>query len=177
MSVEDLRTAFRASKCHYLAVPDVLSANATAKLRADVDAVPFTMFDEPDRGHYEINADLVIPSVFDELRALAEQVVERPLALARARWQRLRHRDFMLMKGDAKDRLATPHVEVTLDLSAAATAGAELVYTDGYESWVVLQEPGSVAIVEREPWLYRYDRYLNIAVADKVVHRLRLTLT
>ena len=113
----------------------------------------------------------------DELRALAEQVVERPLALERAVWQRLRHRDYMLMKGDAKSRFAAPNIEVTLDFSTAATEGAELVYTDGYESWVVIQDPGSVAIVEREPWLYRYDRYLNMAVGDKVVHRLRLTLT
>lgn len=177
MNVEELRTAFRATRCHYLMVPGCFADTAAAKLRENVDALPFTVFDVPDRGHYETNADLAIPGVFDELRALAEQVVERPLAVERAIWQRLRHRDYMVMKGDAKDRFAAPNIEVTLDFSAAATEGAELVYTDGYESWVVIQEPGSVAIVEREPWLYRYDRYLNLAVGDKVVHRLRLTLT
>ncbi len=177
MNFDELRTAFRAQRCNYVIVPGYLADAAAAKLREDLARAAFTVFDVPDRGHYEINGDLAIPAVFDELRALAEQVVERPLALERVRWQRLRHRDYMLMKGDAKERLPTANVEVTLDFSAAATDGAELVYTDGYESWVVLQEPGSVAIALREPWLYRYDRYLNIAVGDKVVHRLRLTLT
>ena len=177
MTVDELRTTFRATRCHYLVVPGVFAGTAAAKLRADVDALPFEVFDVPDRGHYETTADVTIAAVFDELRALAEQVIERPLAVTRARWQRLRHRDYMLMKGDAKDRFDGPNIEVTLDFSSAATGGAELVYTDGYESWVVIQEPGSVAIVEREPWLYRYDRYLNLAVGDKVVHRLRLTLT
>ncbi|MEO7097288.1 MAG: hypothetical protein ABI175_28765, partial [Polyangiales bacterium] len=174
MSVDEMRTAFRAIRCHYLAVPGVFAEPAARKLRADVDAAPFIVFDEPDRGRYEATSDLAIPSVFDELRALAEQIVERTLKLERAVWQRLRHRDYLLMKGDAKSRLATANVEVTLDFSAAATAQAELVYTDGHESWVVLQDPGSVTVVEREPWLYRYDRYLNTAVGDKVVHRLRL---
>jgi hypothetical protein len=175
MNLDELRTAFRAERCHYVTVPGVLVD--TTKLREEIDRAPFTIFDEPDRGRYEITDDIAVPAMFDELRGLAEQLVERPLTLHRAVWQRLRHRDYMLIKGDAADRLAAPHVELTLDLSAAATGGAELVYTDGLESWGVAQEPGSVTIVEREPWLFRYDRYLDIAVGDKLVHRLRLILT
>jgi len=41
----------------------------------------------------------------------------------------------------------------------------------------VPQVPGAIAIVEREPWLYRYARYLNLGVGDAVVDRLRLSLS
>ena len=177
MNLDELRCVFRATRCHHVMVPGALVDTATAKLREDIDRAAFSQFDEPDRGRYELATGIEVPAVVDELRALAEHVVERPLSLQRAMWLRLRHRDYLLIKGDAKERLAVTHVEVTLDFSAAATGGAELVYTDGVETWPVLQEPGSVTIALREPWLFRYDRYLNSAVGDKLVHRLRLILT
>ena len=65
---------------------------------------------------------------------------------------------------------------MTLDLSAHATEQAETVYTDGVQSWPISQLPGSVAVVERDAWLYRYDRYLDHRIGDRTVYRLRLAL-
>lgn len=176
MNLDELRGAFRDHRCHHVMVPAAVAETVLVKLRDDVARAAFGVFDEPDRGRYERATELAIPAVFDEVRAIAEQLVERPLAVERTVWQRLRHRDYLLIKGDARERMETAHVEVTLDFSAAATGQAEMIYTDGFESWPVNQEPGSVTIVAREPWLFRYDRYLTAAVGDKVVHRLRMLL-
>lgn len=173
-----LRAQFADARCHHVMVPGFLADPAAAPLREQVNAAGFASYDEPDRGRYERNHELAIPALFDDLRAITEKLVQRPLRLDHARWLRLRHRDYQLIKDDARDRpIAATHLEVTLDFSALATGQAEVVYTDGHESWVVPQLPGSLSIVEREPWLFRYARYLNVEVADTVVHRLRLLLS
>ncbi len=174
--MNELRADFRGERCHHVLVPDVVDDAASASIREEVDAVELTQFAEPTRGHFELEEALVLPALFDELRTLAEEVVERPLRLARARWLRLRHRDYQLIQGDDRE-LAAAHVEVILDSSAVATGQADIVYTDGYESWVVPQQPRAAAIVAREPWLCRYQRYLNVALGDAILHRLRLSLS
>lgn len=176
MTLEEVRELFRAARCHHVLLPGVLGPEAAGTLRTELAGRALARFDEPDRGRYEFADEPARLPIIDEMRALAEQVVERPLEIARATWLRLSHRDYLLLKGDAGTRLPTAHMEVTLDFSAAATGSAELVYTDGYESWPVFPEPGSVAIVRREPWVFRYDRYLPHTVGDHVVHRLRLLL-
>jgi len=178
MSYDELRPQFAEGRCHHVVAAGFLAEPAAALLRAQVSAAGLTLHDEPDRGHYELNRELAIPSLFEDLRAIAEELVQRPLRLERACWLRLRHRDYQLIKDDARDRpIADTHLELTLDHSALATGQAELVYTDGQESWVVPQVPGAIAIVEREPWLFRYARYLNVGVGDAVVDRLRLSLS
>ncbi len=177
MSVEVLRAMFSATRCRHVLVPEVFPAEAAASLREELGRIELAVFDEPDRGRYELATEPEVPSLFEDMRGLAEQVLERPLAVARATWLRLRHRDYLLLKGDAGTRLGTEHVELTLDFSAEATGHGEMIYTDGYESWPVPQEPGSVTIALREPWVFRYDRYLPHLVGDKLVHRLRLLLT
>jgi hypothetical protein len=153
-------------------------AEHAPELRAQVDAARFTVFDQPDRGRYEVNRDLAIPGLFDELRAIGEHVTGRSLRCADARWIRMRHRDYQLIKDDAEDRpIRAAHVEITFDLSLQITGAAEIVYTDGHESWVVPQVPSAVSVVAREPWLFRYQRYLNVELANAVVHRLRLSLS
>jgi hypothetical protein len=67
-------------------------------------------------------------------------------------------------------------VELLYDFSPAMLGTGEVIYTDGHESWFVPQIPGVIALVEREAWLYRHARYLDHAVGDAVVYRLRLTL-
>lgn len=178
MSFEEFRAQFADGRCHHVVVGGFLDDEAAAVLRAQVDAAPFAPYDQPDRGRYEHNRDLGIPTLFDDLRAIAEQLVERPLRVEHVRWLRLRHRDYQLIKDDARDRpVATAHLELTLDFSALTTGQAEVIYTDGMESWVVPQLPGAIAIVQREPWLFRYARYLTAGVGDAVVHRLCLSLS
>jgi len=177
VTLDALRAQFRDGRCHHVVMPGVLAPEAAARLRDEVDSAGFAAFDEPDRGHYEHNGALAVPWLLDELRGLAEQLADAPLRADRADWRRLRHRDYQLIKGDARDRPVTgAYLEVTLDFSERATGQAEVVYSDGRDSWVVPQLPGSVAVVAREPWLFRYQRYLNGAVGDAVVHRLHLAL-
>lgn len=177
MSVDELRTAFRAAALHHVVIPEVLTPPRRAALRAELDGAGFVAFDEPDRGRGEVNRAFVAPALFDELRAVAEAIVERPLGPASPRWLRLRHRDYALMKGDARDRaIVGDHVELTLELSAAATGQGEIVYSDGQAEWVVAPPPGGLAVVARTDGVFRYDRYLSVAVGDAVLHRLRLAL-
>jgi hypothetical protein len=177
MTLDVLRAQFRDGRCHHVVVPGVVPAATATSLRDAVDAAGFTAYDEPDRGRYEHNRGLAIPVLFDELRAIAAQITQQALCADHADWRRLRHRDYQLMKDDARTRPVAAHVEVTLDFSARATGQAEIVYSDGRDHWVVPQLPGAVAIVAREPWLFRYERYLNTAVEDAVVHRLHLSLS
>ena len=177
LDVGALRARFREDRCHHVVIPELVGAQLAAAMRAQLDEIGFEPFCEPDRGRYEINRDLAVPELFEELRELVEQIVERPAQVGPAHWLRLRHRDYALIKADAKSRVASSkHVELTLDFSARATGQAEIVYTDGVASWVVAQQPGSVAVVERDAWLYRYDRYLDHRVAPDLIYRLRLAL-
>jgi hypothetical protein len=177
LDVGALRARFRDGRCHHVVIPELVGEELAAAMRAQLDDIGFEAFCEPDRGRYEINRDLAVPELFEELRELVEHIVERPVQVGPAHWLRLRHRDYALLKADAKSRASGRHVEVTLDVSARATGQAEIVYTDGVASWAVAQQPGSVAIVERDAWLYRYDRYLDHRVAGAVIYRLRLALS
>lgn len=174
---DEMRAQFREARCHHVLVAGFLTPETAAELRAQIDAAPFTLFDVPDRGRYEHTRELALPALFGDLIPIAERVAGRSLWIEQVRWLRLRHRDYQLIKDDATDRpLTGTHIELTLDVSAITSGQAELVYTDGHESWVVPQVAGAIAIVEREPWLFRYARYVNHAVGDAVIHRLRLSL-
>jgi len=175
-SIKVVRARFREGRCHHVVMPELVAEDRTAAMRAQLDEVGFAPFYEPDRGRYEINRELAAPELFEELRELVEHIVERPVQVGPAHWLRLRHRDYALLKGDAKTRAPGKHIEVTLDFSERATEQAEIVYTDGGESWVVSQLPGSLAVVERDTWLYRYERYLDHRVTDGSIYRLRLAL-
>jgi len=177
LDAQALRARFRDDRCRHVVIPELVAAPIAAAMRAQVDDAGFAQIYEPDRGRYELNRELAAPELFEELRQLVAQLVERPVEVGPACWLRLRHRDYALIKGDATARAAAgKHVELTLDFSARATGQGEIVYTDGGESWVVVQEPGSVAVVERDAWLYRYDRYLDHRIGDALIYRLRLAL-
>lgn len=177
LDVDALRARFREDRCHHVVIPDLVAELLAAPMRAQLDEVGLEPVYEPDRGCYEINRELAAPELFEELRELVEPIVERPVQIGAAHWLRLGHRDYALLKADAKSRLASgKHIEVTLDFSSHATGQAEIVYTDGAASWVVPQQPGSVAIVERDARLFRYERYLDHRVAQRKIYRLRLAL-
>jgi hypothetical protein len=170
-----LRAQFRSGRCHHALLAGFIAD--ASPLRAQLDAAGWTLFDEPDRGHYEVNRTLVVDDVFAGLCATAEAIVGRRLRIERAVWLRFRHRDYQLTKDDARERpLVERHVELLYDFSTGMHANCEMVYTDGRESWIVPQIPSVIALVEREPWLYRYARYFAHTVGDAVVYRLRLTL-
>jgi hypothetical protein len=172
---DQLRAQFRAGRCHHVLLAGFIAD--TAPLRAQVDAAGWTPYDEPDRGRYECNRTLVIDDVFDGMRTTAEAIVERPLHVERAVWLRFSHRSYQLTKDDARERpLAARHIELIYDFSPAMLGTGEVIYTDGREIWLVPQVPGVIALIEREPWLYRHARYFDHTVGDAVVYRLRLTL-
>ncbi len=171
----ELRAQFLANRCHHVLLAGFIAD--ASPLRALVDAAGWSVFDEPDRGRYEVNRTFVEGDVFAGMCATAEAIVGRPLRVERAAWLRFRHRDYQLTKDDARERpLVGRHVELLYDFSAAMLGTGEVVYTDGHESWVVPQIPSVIALVEREPWLYRYARYFTHSVGDALVYRLRLTL-
>jgi hypothetical protein len=170
-----LRAQFRAGRCHHVMLAGFIGD--ASPLRAQVDAAGWTAFDEPDRGRYEYNRTLVVDDVFAGLCATAEAIAQRRLRVERAVWLRFRHRDYQLSKDDARERpLAARHVELLYDFSPAMLGKGEVTYTDGRESWLVPQVPSLIALVEREPWLYRHVRYLDHTVGDALVYRLRMTL-
>lgn len=176
VDIEVVRARFREGRCHHVVMPALVAEDRAAPMRAHLDEIGFASFYEPDRGRYEINRELAAPELFEELRELVEHIVLHPVQVGPAHWLRLRHRDYSLIKGDANTRAPGKHLEVTLDFSSRTTEQAEIVYTDGGQSWVVLQLPGSMAVVERDTWLYRYERYVDHRVADGSIYRLRLAL-
>jgi hypothetical protein len=123
-----------------------------------------------------MNRQLVDAPLFERLRQLAELVSGKALTDGAARWLKRAHGDYALIADDNVERVTAPHVELTLDFSEVTTDQAEVVYSDGNESFVVPQWPRSLALVERTATLYRYERYLNQLVGDGEVFRLRLLL-
>jgi hypothetical protein len=173
----DFRRMFGAEPRRRVVMPAVFDDGAAAQTRERLQSEGLAPFDIADRGRYHANLGFVDGPLFLELRGFAERVVEAPLAFAATRWLRFARGDYQLIRGDAVERGARGrHLELTLDFSARETEQAEIVYTDGRDSFVVPQWPLSVALVERDDSLYRYERYLNHLVGDAHIYRLRLSL-
>ena len=117
-----------------------------------------------NRGRYEV-AEL---RPRKELQAFAEALTGSRLDPVSLRLYRFRHRDYSLFYDDAVTRIERG-VELSLDLSREA-AGTPAIYSTGL---VVPQVPGLLAVVERTPEVFRYDRYLPAAVGRASVLRLR----
>jgi hypothetical protein len=115
--------------------------------------------------------------LFGALTAFAEKIAGGPLCRLEQRWLRFARGDYQITHGDHVDRAARGrHLELTLDFSAVDTDQGESVFTDGRQTFIVPQLPRSLALVERDDSLYRYDRYLNHKTGDAEVWRLRLSL-
>lgn len=125
----------------------------------------FRKLDVPDRGRYDF-ADL---RPFQELHEFAQALTGARLKHRSTRLVRLRWRSYSLFFDDAKTRIENG-VELTLDLSRAAV-GPAAIYEPGRIE--VPQAPGIVAVVERNPSMFRYDRYLPAQVGNASVLRLR----
>ena len=156
--LEKLRPAFAAQRS--LILPGACEPKAPA--------VRWRKLDLANRGKYEF-AELR-PS--KELQRFAETLAGTRLSPAWSRIYRFRHRGYALFFDDAHSRLASG-IELTLDLSPEM-AGPPAVYQSSPSARLeVPQLPGVVAIVQRTPSMYRYDRYLPAEVGRAVVIRLR----
>jgi hypothetical protein len=177
--LETFRRQFRDSRPRFAMVPMLLTPESMEVLRTRVRAAGWRPFLLADRGRYEVNDMLVDEELFEPLRQFAERITESRLQVGEpARWLRLRHGDYALIRDDSFHLRAQPprHLELTLDFSEDEHDQAHIVYTDGQQGWIVPQSPGTLALFERAGGFFRYDRYLPHTVGDAEVHRLRLPL-
>ena len=174
--LDELRTEFAQAGIRRVLVPNAVDESAARALRESA-APGLQPFYVANRGRYHINRTFAAPGLFDALRVLGEGISTVPLAPGAACWLRFRRGDYQLLQGDAAD---TPergrHLELTVDISAAATGQAEFVYVRDPDRFSFPQLPLALTIVERTENLFRYDEYLNNTVGEAEVWRLRLAL-
>ena len=157
-----LRPAYAAA--HSLLLPGACDPEALPE-------VALHEFDLAHRGKYAF-ADLRDDPLRAELRAFAGALTGARLRDGSLRLFRFRSGGYALFYDDALSRV-TAGVEVALDLSGAL-CGPPAVYVSGPSQRLeVPQVPGLVAVVERGPSTFRYDRYLPAAVGRGQVLRLR----
>jgi len=138
----------------------------------DPQAVPrvrWRRLDLANRGRYEF-AELRPPR---ELHRFAEALTGASLKPAWSRLYRFRHRGYALFFDDAHSRLESG-VELTLDLSPEMAGPPAIYQSSPTDRLEVPQVPGLVAIVQRNPAMYRYDRYFPAEVGRAAVLRLRV---
>ncbi len=130
-----------------------------------------------DRGSYEEiclpEASRVLPGLVARVRARAEALTGRSLALASARAFRFFPGDYRLVRDDRvhEDR----PVEVIVDLSREAVPGAEVHYRHrGQVFFVVPSRPGVLSLVERGPTVLANHTYVSKRHRDARVVRLLL---
>ena len=131
---------------------------------------PFCDFDLAHRGRYAF-ADLRDGALEAELRDFAAALTGARLGAGTLRLFRFRRGGYALFSDDARTRL-TAGVEVTLDLSAEL-CGPPAIYQHPGGRLEIPQVPGLVAVVERDPAMFRYDRYFPAEVGEGEVLRLR----
>ena len=130
-----------------LMVPDAIDTARAAAARTR-HASHYTRYALVDRGSYEYVVDPDEPELIALMLRAAERTTGRTLAVASSRLLRLSPGDYILAHHD-RMRDDNP-VEVTLDLSPAAVADAELHYRrSGQVFFRVPCAPGALAIVER----------------------------
>jgi hypothetical protein len=169
--LETFRTLWKSQG--HVVVPSFVDPDVLPSLRTALAAAPWTAYELADRGRYRRNDTFSAEPLVETVRDFAAMLVEAPLTVRGALWLRFARGDYQLTHGDEKQ----PGLEVTVDLSAAATDQCEQVYTDGRSGFVVPQWPESLALVERRDSLYRWVRYMNYRTGQAEVFRLRLWLT
>ncbi len=126
-------------------------------------------------GRYASVAEHDVPDIVRACRAAAESVAGERLAIDRVRLVRFGPRGYQLPADDPPSPERC--IEVTLDASASATGGAELVYCASQRPFFVIsQRPGTLSIVARRPDTQRYVRYLDHSLGEVRVYRLELLL-
>jgi len=162
--LKKLRPAFQSAPIRSLLAPGACDPRALHLPR-------FWRFEVANRGLYDV-AELRDRHLAEELRTVAETVSGARLRRIRVlRIFRFRRGGYSLLYDDALSRIESG-VEVTLDLSHSIV-GAPAIYRSGDRKLVVPQVPGLIAIVERTPDTYRYDRYVPASAGRAEIRRLR----
>jgi hypothetical protein len=171
--IEVWRAQFAASP---LAAVLVDGAAPLEPLRAQVQALSYRDYFIADRGRYQFN-DSFQSDGLEPLIGLAQQITGKTITCTRARCTRHVHGDYAQPKDDDRFWPRTgATLELTIDLSNAASDEGQIVYFNASGSLVLPQKPGACALIARTAPLTRYERYLNYRLADNVIYRLRLLL-
>lgn len=176
--IEVYRALLRGADVRHLMVPDAIQPEVATALRAQLDAAGCEPFAIADRGRYRWNGALRVEALWTSLADFAGRVTGAALEVRGARWLRFGRGDYALIKDDFGTRPPGDHVELTLDLSIAATGEAELVYAarpDGV-ALMMPQLPSMLLLVERTAASTRYDRPVTLRAGGAEVIRLRLWL-
>ncbi len=168
--------AFQSMPVGAVVIRRAIPNDAVAALRERMTMRPFREMWLADRGRYAHCDDLDEPELVRAVERAASIIADGRAAVASARCLRLVHGDYALLKDD-QPLEGVRSIDATVDLSAGSSSEAQVVYSiRGHNFFAVPQLSGSVALVERRPGVRRYDRYLNRAMGDRVVYRLRLVL-
>ncbi|HZS36504.1 MAG TPA: hypothetical protein VFF06_06750 [Polyangia bacterium] len=158
-------------------VPDAVACATLDAIRAEIAAAPFKDYWIADRGKYRFNDSLALPEFFATLTQLAEARTGLRTSALAFRWTRHRHGDYAQPKDDDRFWAGRRAIDLTLDLSAAASDEGQVVWFDAARSLVLPQTPGTLALVVRDAPLARYERYLTHRIGAAEVFRLRLVLS
>jgi hypothetical protein len=174
-------TAYREAFAHMpvgaVTIARALPADVVAALRERIERRPFAEERRADRGRYMHCDDLDEPELLRAVARAASFLVDGRAEVVRARCLRLTHRDYALRADDDAIEGEGRRAEATLDISAASSAEAQVVYAHkGHHFFAVPQLAGGFSLVARQPGVTRYDRYLGQAMKGRVVHRVRVML-
>jgi len=149
-----------------------------AEVRVRVTAAGFQERDLPWAGRYGENGTHEEPELFRRLLDLATEAAGRSFTLVNFRWRRLRPGDYSLQVDDRDWPRSGADTEVLLDLSERSSEEAEVVWAlELQPPWFVMpQRSGGVAVVVREPGVFRYERYLTCRMREREIVRLYLAL-
>ncbi|HUQ01703.1 MAG TPA: hypothetical protein VM261_04370 [Kofleriaceae bacterium] len=159
-------------------VPGAISAAHADEVRARLAARGFTRYALVDRGSYAWTDDVDEPGLVTALvRAATDVVGGAPddYDVVEVRALRLVAGDYLLAHHDRvhDDR----RVELVLDVSAAATTGAEVHYRrHGQLFHRVPSHPGALSVVERDAAVTCHHTYVSRRNIDAEVTRLTLRL-
>lgn len=159
-------------------VPGAISAAHADEVRARLEARGFTRYALVDRGSYAWTDDVDEPELVAALvRAACDVAGGTPAdhEVLDVRALRLVPGDYVLAHHDRAhdDR----RVELVLDVSAAATAGAEVHYRrHGQLFHRVPSHPGALSVVERDAAVTCHHQYVSRRNIEAEVTRLTLRL-
>jgi hypothetical protein len=119
-----------------------------------------------------LDQETVIPRVVEA----AQTWLGRPLDPFLVAWTCHRTGDYRLTRDDVRTH-SGHYVDATLDFSERSSDEGQVTYT-GPGSWLALpQQARSLAIVNRRPDLWRFERYLGCRSANDTIYRLRVLMT
>lgn len=128
-----------------------------------------------DRGSYDYARDVDEPELFAVAMREVARVTGRELRVAASRVLRLGPGDYLLERHDQV--YEDFPVEVMIDMSQAAVAGADVHYRRrGQVFFVFPSQPGAASIVERGPTVTCNHTYVSKRHLDASVVRLVLLL-